>query len=168
MSTVVYAATTERRERSPSGKSTNEARPGLGTWVDVLVALVPAEVLALHALVLNWAMKTETGADGNQVTTITDPGLLQLAFWVLIGLAVVLYVFKKKDGVGPLYAVRAAIPAIAFVGWTMLQQSTAFDAVFPDLADNTRYFVAVVVAIVLSVLAGRLAVKADGEDPGGD
>lgn len=165
MSTVVYAATTERREQSPKGKSTDEARPGLGTWVDVLVALVPAEVLALHALVLNWAMKTETGADGNQVTTITDPGLLQIAFWVLIGLAAFLYLFKKKRRLVRLDAVRAAIPALAFVGWTMLQQSTAFDAVFPDLADNTRYFIAVVAAIVLAVLADRLAVKADGEDP---
>jgi hypothetical protein len=167
MSTVVYAATTERREDSPVGTSTNQERPGLGTWVDVLVALVPAEVLAAHALVLNWAMKTSADANGDQATVITNPNLLKVAFWVLIGVAAFLYLIKKKGRLVPLDALRAAIPALAFVGWTMLQQSTAFDAMFPDFDHDTRYFLAVVAAIVIAAAAQRLAVKADNEPPAG-
>ena len=52
MSTLAYAALTSRRERSPQGRTESEASPGVGTYVDTLAALVPAEVLALHAAIL--------------------------------------------------------------------------------------------------------------------
>ena len=162
MSTLAYAATTEQREDAAPGTSTSKEKPGLGTWIDVVAALVPAEVLAIHALVLNWAVKTGEDADGNPVTTITDPSFLKVVFWVLVALALALYLIKKRDLVR-LDVVRAAIPPVAFVFWTMLLQASAFDAVFPGLADNTRYFVAVVGAVLIAAIAQRLAVAADSE-----
>src|SRR5437762_8580560 len=79
VSTLLYGAVTRKREEAESGKSTNEKPPGLSTYVDALAALVPAEVLALHAVVISRSTTTVQGA-----TTITAPEQLRFWFWFLL------------------------------------------------------------------------------------
>ena len=158
MSTLVYATLTGRREEGRPGTTTRDAPPGVGTWVDAVAALVPAEVLALHGLILPATTKTTDGT-----TVITEPRTLFWAFVGLIVLSVALYVgyrllARKWD---KLDWVRMFIPPFAFIAWTMLQRATAFDAVLPGLADATRTVVALFLSAILGIVAAALAYKAD-------
>jgi len=156
MSTLAYAAITTKREEATPGTSTSENAPGVSTFVDALAALVPVEVLTLHALIL--AVTTTTAAN---VTTITDPATLKWAFGGLIALSIVLYVVPRLRKWEVFDYLRAAIPPLAFVGWTMLQRSTAFDAVAPKLTDAPRTVAGLFLAVLLGVVAAALARKAD-------
>ncbi len=71
MSTMAYAQFTNRREAAQPGTSTSAAPPGVRTYVDALAALVPAETLTLHGLILSLTTKTEGNA-----TKITAPDTL--------------------------------------------------------------------------------------------
>jgi hypothetical protein len=57
------------------------------------------------------------------------------------------------------------IPPLAFVGWTMLQRSTAFDAVFPTMPQAARTVAALFLGAVVGGLAAALAYQADQQDP---
>ena len=52
MSTIVYGALERKREEALPNTSSSQQPPGLTAYVDALSALVPAEVLALHAALL--------------------------------------------------------------------------------------------------------------------
>ena len=162
MSTLAYAALTARRERSPQGESREKSPPGVGTYVDVLAALVPAEVLALHAVILS-VTTTTTGT----ATAITAPETLKWAFWGLLVLSVVFYVVPKirSTGLNRVDWLRALLPPFAFMGWTMLQRATAFDAVFPQLAEAPRTVGGLFLAAVLGLVAAGSAKKADQKPP---
>ncbi len=160
MSTLAYAALTTRRIQGAPGTTTTTAPPGVQTYVDAVAALVPAEVLALHAVVVSLTTST-----ADSVTRITAPGVLQFAFWALIALSVVLYCAPRLRTRERLDIVRALIPPLAFVAWTMLQRVTAFDAVFPGLGDPGRTVYALLAAVVLGVVAGLLANSADRTAP---
>lgn len=60
MSTLAYAALTAKRQTTSAGESTTSGQPGMKTYVDVLAALVPAEVLAAHAAVLGFTTKQKS------------------------------------------------------------------------------------------------------------
>lgn len=160
MSTVVYANLKRRRKQAFPGTSTSESPPGLGTYVDALAALVPAELLGLHALAL--ALFTQTKDEGRNQTlwTITERSSLQVAFFVLIAIGLLLYVIGARDGWDDADFIRVLIPPLAFVGWTMIQDNTAFDALV-DWHSRLRFFIPAVGAVVLGALAVRLARKAD-------
>jgi hypothetical protein len=162
MSTLAYAAITTRREQSPANRSTNASAPGLKTYVDAFAALVPAEVLALHAMIIT--ATTETIADA---TRITSRGTLEVAFFGLAILATALYVVPRllDKKWGRLDYLRMIIPPFAFVGWTMLQRSTAFDAVFPTMPQAARTVAALFLGAVVGGLAAALAYQADQQDP---
>ena len=154
MSTLAYAQFTTLREDAQPNTSTAATPPGMKTYVDALAALVPAEVLTLHALFLSVTTKAE-----NKVTTITAPDILTWAFVGLLILSMVLYLAprllaKKFDW---LDWIRMFIPPLAFIGWTMLQRSTAFDAVYPGMPDAPRTVVALFLAVVLGLVAAALA-----------
>src|ERR687891_1561304 len=105
MATLAYALRTEQREDSPSGTSASTGKPGSTAWLDAVAALVPAEVLALHALAISQFTEThevseeaevqitepgrapevieEVTDETGVVTTITDPTALKWAFWGL-------------------------------------------------------------------------------------
>jgi hypothetical protein len=156
MSTLAFAEFTTKREEATPGSSSSENPPGVSTFVDALAALVPAEVLTLHAIILSVTTKVD-----NATTTITDAVTLQWAFAGLIVISIVLYVvprFRKWDKFDYL---RASIPPLAFVGWTMLQRSTAFDAVAPSLKDAPRTVLGLFLGVVLGLVAAALANKAD-------
>ncbi|SOD03388.1 hypothetical protein SAMN05216486_1128 [bacterium JGI 053] len=162
MSTIAYAAITTRREEAPPGTSKTQS-PGVGTFVDALAALVPAEVLTLHGLILT--ATTSKTAEGQ--FKITAQPTLYYAFFGLLAMSSLLYVVtrlvKKKWEMWDY--VRMLIPPLAFLGWTMLQKATAFDAVSGGMADATRTVLALFLAAVLGGAATLLAVKADETDP---
>ena len=165
MSTLLYAALTANREAAPRGMSEEDAPPGVKTYVDALAALVPAEALAIHAFVLG--LTTDTDAHGT--TVYTDKTALKWSFWGIILLTIVLYVVRHSQGTRTRRwsrpdALRLLIPPAAFVGWAMLQQPSAFDAVWSVNLDR-RYIVAAFVAIGLGILAAQLGTVADKEEP---
>lgn len=167
MSTLAYGALTAKREEAGAGTSTTTAAPGVKTYVDTMAALVPVEVLAAHALILTKVTKTDEDAAGAPVTTITDPAVLEWVFWALVALSIALYVVAHRANWGRLDFVRLLIPPGAFVVWTMLQKTTAFDAVAPGLGENARWAIAVLAAVVLGGLATVLAMQADKSSPSG-
>lgn len=164
MSTLAYAALTTRRIKAIPGTSTSTSPPGVKSYVDAVAALVPAEVLTLHAVILSVTTKTAPSINGNSVT-ITDPGTLEGAFWGLVVLSVLLYVVPRYRTKDRLDILRALIPPAAFIAWTMLQRATAFDAVWPQLGDAPRTVIALFVAAVLGVVAATLAGSADKTVP---
>jgi hypothetical protein len=164
MSTLLYGALTTRRLRAVPGTSEDVAPPGLGTYVDAVAALVPAEVLALHGLILSVTTST-VDRDGFPQVTITQPGTLRWAFGGLLLLSVALYLVPRFRTRDKLDIGRALIPPIAFVAWTMLQRATAFDAVWPSLGDAPRTVIALFAAAILGLVAAGLAGSADRSPP---
>src|SRR2546422_109129 len=140
MSTFAYAAMTRKREEAKAGTSTTTSAPGVSTYVDALTALVPAEVLTAHAAILTFTTDTVRNVGGTATVTITQPGTLVGVFWALVVVSMVLYAVarvmaSKWDSWDWL---RVLIPPLAFIGWTMLQKATAFDAVAPDFGQAGR------------------------------
>lgn len=172
MSTLAYAALTSQRDDAQPGTSTSTSAPGVRTYVDALAALVPAEVLSLHALMLS----VTTQVKGNQ-TTITEPDTLSWALLGLLVLSIGLYAVPRiVNGKWDRWDwLRLAIPPLALVGWTMLQRSTAFDAAVQvlkqdhvltnDVSDATRTVIALFLAVVLGAAATLLAYQADQKQP---
>ncbi len=163
MSTLAYAAMTRKRDEARPGTSTTTSAPGFNTYVDALAALVPAEVLTAHAAILTFTTETVKGSAGNAIVTITQPDTLRGVFYALIFVSMVLY------ATGRLIAshwdnwdwLRVVIPPLAFVGWTMLQKATAFDALGTNFSQAGRSATAIIGAILLGLLAAALAYKAD-------
>src|SRR5258707_6671475 len=146
MSTLAYAALTGKRYHAEPGTSIATSPPGLGTHIDAVAALVPAEVLAAHAVFLGFTTAT-TSSSNPPITTITQVGALQSAFWGLIALSIIIYVGGRlalgSSGRTALDWARLPIPALAFVAWTMLQKTTAFAAVWPSLSEAPRDVISV-------------------------
>ncbi len=71
MSTLAYAQLTTTRDVAPPQTSTSTSPPGMKSYVDVLAALVPTEVLTLHGLMLSVTTKVDKVG-----TKITDPGAI--------------------------------------------------------------------------------------------
>lgn len=175
MSTFAYAQLTNTREDSPPGTSTTTGSPGIRTYVDAFAALVPAEVLTLHALVISVTTKTApevVSAAGGQMGTVTTilpeaTGTLQIAFWVLVLMSIMLYTAPRYFGGkwDKFDWVRVAIAPLAFFGWTMLQRTTAFDAAFPRLESIPRTVFALLLGAVLGAVTAGLAMKADAKPP---
>lgn len=163
MSTIAYGALTRKRIEAEPRRSLKEQPPGVRTYVDAFAALVPAEVLALHALIISFTTETVNGQ-----TRITDGATVSVVFWVLIGLSILLYVFGRLSGrakLQPWDILRASIPPLAFVGWTMLQKVTAFDAVAPGVPVVPRIVIAAIGAVVLGAASSLLANVADRSTP---
>ncbi len=168
MSTLAYAALTTRRDEATPGTSRSTESPGVTTYVDAMAALVPTEVLTLHAVML-----TSATSVADTVTTIVKGAVFPFA-WAFIGLIVlasVLYAVprmrsKKWDNMD---WIRCAIPALAFVAWTMLQRSTAFEAAVKywnlGIDQYSRTFIAAILAVVLGLIASSLAYQADQKPP---
>lgn len=158
------------REAAPAGKSTDEKPPGVKTFIDALAVLVPAEVLVAHGAILATATKLTTSPEGKATTAITDPRALQVAFWGLAVLASFVYIGGRIAGASSKNQkvkwdrwdiARALIPALAFVGWTILQSPTAFDSLGIQWSAAFRTTVAVMGGIALGIVASLLAYELD-------
>jgi hypothetical protein len=158
MSTVLYAQRTVTRYAA-----TADETPKPALVLDSVAALVPAEVLAAHALIMPLLTEKATTPQGEVVTIISEVNAATLGwvFWALLALASGVFLvgrmgsaFRRGD------VLRVLIPPAAFVCWAMLQQSTVFDGAFPDVSAGSRNAGAILGAIALGVLAGVLAYTA--------
>lgn len=165
MSTIAYARLTRRREESRPAEpgsmidsaATDPKVPspvGKAT-IDAFAALVPAEVLVAHATILQVTTKTV-----DDVTTITQKGTLAFAFWALTIASAVIYLIAKAPKFDRADGLRVLIPPVAFVGWTMVQKMTAFDAAF-GMNEAMRIAIPVIAALIVTAAATSLAYKAD-------
>lgn len=162
MSTIVYAELTNKREAAPARTSTTTSQPGMKTYVDALSALIPAEVMTLHALTLSATTEIE-----GTITRISAADSLRFAFWGLILISLFFYTAPRLAGRhwDRLDWVRMLLPPLAFVAWTMLQRSTAFDAAFPGVSDASRTVGGLFLAAVLCAMASWMAIQLDHKDP---
>lgn len=158
------------REGSSPGMSTSQEPPGVRTLIDALAALVPGEILVAHGLILATATELTTSPEGMATTVITDPAVLRLAFWGLSVLATFAYVAgrivgaqsrKRAVGWDRWDLARGLIPALAFIGWTMLQSPTAFDALGIQWTAAFRTMIAIIGGIILGMVSSLLAYKLD-------
>jgi len=162
MSTLAYGALTRKRAEAPARRSTRDKPPGLRTYVDALAALVPAEILTVHAVVISQATKTSSG-----VTSITEPGPLAFFFWVFLALGVVLYLVGRRTFVPTGWDwARMFLAPVAFVGWSMLQPATAFDGVAPGFDEGWRWALGLTIALAVGIAAALLGADADKQPAG--
>ncbi len=156
MSTLGFAAITKWRKNSPKAGIAAEGEGGISPYVDALMGVVPAETLALHAVIVSVTTRTV-----GTTTQITARGTLFWAFFGLLILSGVLFVVPRimaRDW-ETLDYFRMVIPPLGFVGWTMLQRATAFDAVFPNMGEAPRTVVALFLAVVLGLVGVAIRYK---------
>jgi hypothetical protein len=186
MSTFAYAQLTNARELAIPGTSSTTSSPGINTYIDAFTALVPAEVLTLHAFIIsattqtcslatagtkavaNSACAAVAGNAASGTTTTVLPqaiGTLSASFWGLVVLSVALYAVPRYLGGkwDNFDWIRALIAPLAFVGWTMLQRATAFDAAFPEVDPVGRTVAALFLGAVLGGVTAAQASKADAK-----
>ncbi len=124
--------------------------------------------------------------DDATITLISAPDTLSAAFWGLIALSVLLYLVPRghsawKYSTTPLSGwhwyraisvvdwVRATIPPLSFVAWTMMQRATAFDAAFPDMSQANRTVFGLFLAVMVLAVAASVAFEPVEEtDSGGN
>ena len=169
MSTLAYGALTRLRERAAPGTSASTAAPGLRSWVDVVTALIPVEVLAAQTLVIVAATERRRDVYGNVVITMTSPGAVRLTFAGLVLLSIALYVVGHLGAAGFLHWDRAdwlrmLMPPLALLLWSMAARTTAFDALVPEASDDVRSVASIVLAAILVVAVAALAYVA-GQSP---
>jgi hypothetical protein len=131
--------------------------------MDAFAALIPAEVLTLHALIISATTQLKDGAS----TILPDAKLtLQVSFWGLVAMSAALYAVPRYTGGkwDKFDWIRVSIAPLAFVGWTMIQRTTAFDAV-SGLGQPPRTVIALFLGAVLGAIAAALALKADKKKP---
>ena len=160
MSAVFYGAVTRSREEAPAKVPT-----GTKIYVDALAALVPAEVLALHALVVSVATDHQSKG-GSTAAVITDSGWLEASFYILLAVSMFLYAighFRRNWDAWDW--IRMLLPAGAFAAWCLIQPTSAWDAVAPGMSTAGRIIVGAVAAVVLGAVAAALAGKASDMPP---
>lgn len=168
MSTFAYAQITNNREKSSPGTSATTGSPGIRTYIDAFAALVPSEVLTLHALVISVTTIQTIGGGQQEMATGILPGAagtLRIAFWVLVLMSMALYAAPRYFGGSwdKFDYVRVLIAPLAFFGWTMLQRTTAFDAAFPTVESVPRTVFALFLGALLGAATAGLAMKADAK-----
>ena len=180
MSSFLYGSLERKRTDAAIGTSTNESSPGVRTYADSLAALVPAEALALYAVLLQ-AFSDQTTPQGEataELLTITDQTAARWAVYGCLALSSLLFLSGKyRVGGGKSFdlwdVARAVIPPLAFLGWLMLTsplvvRTVAADApVIGDSGDALLQVIALLAAGFLGVLAAFLGYKADQVDPAG-
>ncbi|MEO7268333.1 MAG: hypothetical protein ABIW49_03910 [Knoellia sp.] len=177
MSSYLYGALTRKRLDTKSGsvlafgqaESDGDEIAALGDatketvshWQDTLVALVPAEVLAFHGVAMTLGTTT-TGTGDDTTTVITSPTEMLYVYWGLIIASFVLYLAGSKN-LSLINLARGLVAPAAFVLWTMIQPSTAFDALAWNPSTLLRVMIALGGAVLLGLLVKYLATLADSE-----
>lgn len=170
MSTLAYAALTTRRQESTPTMSmwasatdpanTKAGKPGVGAWLDTVAALVPAEVLAANAFLIQLVTKSSKDSSGGTSVAISNPTDAKILFWTLFAVAPLIYILAHLATWDRWDWLRVLIPPGAFVLWSTLQSGTAFTAV-AHWSEFTRYLVGVIGVTLLAAIARQLAYKAD-------
>jgi hypothetical protein len=96
---------TNAREAAQPGTSTTTAKPGMQTHLDAFAALVPAEVLTLHALIISATTEIpKKVASGDGTVAVAARILpeamqtLQYSFWGLVAASAALYTIPRATG----------------------------------------------------------------------
>jgi hypothetical protein len=174
MSTLLYESLTRARESTGAGKplvlaeqiegEAAEKKQDVNKFVDSVAALVPAEALAAHALIYARVTRTEETESDVLTVTIIHPTEAWIGWLVCLALTFFLYVaphvLKRAFGRGDV--VRMVIPPMAFVAWTLVLETSLFDAV-DDWTAGTRVVVGVGVGGLALVLSRIFADKAEEE-----
>ena len=71
MSSFGYGYVTAKRVTAPAGQSQTTAIPGMSTYIDTLAALVPAEALALYAVVVAPNVINTVSVSGKTATVVS-------------------------------------------------------------------------------------------------
>ncbi len=157
MSVIAYGyIVNQRRSMSPARfAALTTAGEADNKLITAIAALVPAEILGLHALAISWW--TATDKDGN--TTITQPDLLRGALVALLVVTVVGYLIGRrfahwegKDWI------RLIMPPLALLAWMALLSTSALSPWLSALRDQSLVtqhilpFAAGLVAILLIAL----------------
>jgi hypothetical protein len=161
---LLYGTMLRKREEAEGGDSKGEKPPGVRPLTDALAALVPAEVLAIHAAVVSDQITTASNEAGELVTTIKDPTVLKVTFVVLLLASMVLYRFGLQQKVlqfDRYESVGLFIPPVAFFLWTLLQEPSAFDAWWGGALEGYRLLIVLVFGSILVLIAQRLGAKVD-------
>ena len=155
MSTLAYASLTNQRFAAAPEKGANDPQTGVKTYVDALSALVPAEVLAAHGVVINFIYNNGFGQHKETV--------IAALFWALAAVSSLLFVAPRLLG-GTAWMrgdiLRALIPPAAFVGWSILQPVSLIDGWCKGIDKQLGSAFVIVLAIVLGILTSVLANKA--------
>lgn len=141
----------DRLGADESGKPAAEQTPQ-EKMANAVSALIPADVLTLHALVVSLTTSTDSAG----TTTITQERFLGGMFIMLLVVTAVVYLVGRGRGEWtPADWVRLAIPLLAFVAWTALLGTSALTPWISLLARSgvaIPSFVLVVAAAVLGVI----------------
>jgi hypothetical protein len=137
-------------------RANTRARGGGGNqFIAAVAALIPADVIAIHALILTWTTTT----DDSGATSIVNRDLLRASFPILIGVAVLLFVIGR--GLSPKWEwkdfVGLVIPPAAFGAWTALIGTSAITPWIPaGTPEANLWFAATVLAAILVALNLRI------------
>jgi hypothetical protein len=157
MSTIVYGALSRAREQ----KSGTSDPVQTSTYIDALAALIPAEVLALHALLMTGVANQKT-TQTTITVTLTQKHQMKVAFLILILLSVLMYFFSHySTNWDRLDFLRMLIPPASFVAWCLIQRTSVWDAIKPGMDFGWRQFIGAVAAVALGGLSLALAGKAN-------
>lgn len=135
--------------------------------IEGLVALIPADILALHALVLAATTKTVPG-DGSPASPaavqVIGRSALQWSLPTLAGLAVALFVLGHlKASETPAFKwetldfLRMFLPALAFMAWALLTGTSAATPWVERLSKGYITLIGGTVAVLVLALATSLA-----------
>jgi hypothetical protein len=162
MSSLVYGIVTAKRAAAPAGQSQGKSGPGMGTYIDTLTALVPAEALALYAAVVVPYTTQTSSVGGKDQTVISDPRLLQWSCAGLLALSSLLYLVGRQKAPFILSdVVRFFIPPLAFTGWMLIQNFGVWDIWWPGSTIGERTVITAFAAVVLGIAASLLGLQAD-------
>lgn len=163
MSTFAFAKlTNERIEADPDKPEEN--KQGKDKLVDALVAIIPAEALAVHSIGFGLTSKVvESGdPDVNQVSyEIIHVLGLQCTFYggLLITVLVGILGFRHLKGNRSRF-LRLLIAPTAFILWMMLLPVSALDAVLPGFDGTLQQVLGAIGAVVLMIITSAFAERA--------
>ena len=162
MSSLVYGIVQNKRAAAPADTSRTTSAPAMGTYLDTLTALVPAEALALYAGVVIPFSTHTASLHGKKATTISNPTLLEWSVVGLLALSSLLYlVGRRRANFGPWDLVRVLIPPMAFTAWMLVQTPGVWDIWWHASTIGERSVIAAFAAIVLAIIANALGIQAD-------
>jgi hypothetical protein len=177
LSIVALANRTAARQLTEPNTPEADKPIAKSKYVDILAALIPAEVVAAHAFIISQTVETKdadveaTTAKVNlqEVTDIENTTALQVAFVGLVIACPIIYAAAKAGSKAPWNRwdiLRISIPTLAFVAWTMLTEPSVFDGFDQSkIGDKTQIVIGVLAALILGALAKLGQQKADDEAP---
>lgn len=163
MSSFVYGLITSKRAAAEPGESHKSKPPAMGTYIDTVSALVPAEALALYSGVVIPNVTRVTTAYGKTATVISYPRLLGWSCIGLLALSTILYLLGRYESAKlTLWDIpRSLIPPAAFAAWILVERPSVFDIWWAGSSIEERVIITAFAAVLLGILAKVLGYQVD-------